>query len=156
MMKFKSLFRRGQQNHPPPQQQQQQQNLQSTTHQLQQVPLRQANSSSYVAGIEGKAEGNLLLQQQQQQEQQREVDNWGSGGREGGRGREAKGVAKATGKAASRMQELERELELSKKERARLEARLRECIVDSKRFQELSSELAALKVGSFKLCIVYF
>lgn len=152
MMKFKSLFRRGQQSHPPPssqhQQQQsiQQQQLQNSTNQLQQVQPRQA-SQSYASTLESRAAGS----QSQQQQQQSQLDNRTSGVREASRNHAAKSATKGLSNNSSRMQELERELELSRKERARLEACVRESAAEAKRLDELRNELAAIKVYRFSV-----
>ncbi|XP_076232659.1 cytospin-A isoform X4 [Calliopsis andreniformis] len=125
MMKFKSLFRRGQQNQPqlqPTQPQQQQQ--------LQQIPLRQAPSAS---SLEVKSENPP-------------IGNWNcSLGKEGNKSNSksncnSKGPAKG-----SRMQELEREIEVLRKERARLESNLREASCDVQNLHELRAELTSLK-----------
>ncbi|XP_071874082.1 uncharacterized protein isoform X4 [Bombus fervidus] len=115
----KSLFRRGQQQ-PPTQSQQQQQ---------QQIPLRQAPSAS---SLEAKNENPS-------------VGNWGSLGKEGAKGN-AKGSfnPKGPGKG-SRMQELEREIEVLRKDHARLESNLREASCDAQHLHELRAELTSLK-----------
>lgn len=118
MMKFKSLFRRGQ----PSQQQAAQQQQQSAS-------LRQAPSAS---SLEAKSDvpsaGN----------------NWAGslGGKEPARPKATTAAAKA-----SRMQELEREIEALRKDRARLEANLRDAAADAQNLRELRAELASLKVS---------
>lgn len=132
MMKFKSLFRRGQQNQQQPQQQPTQPQQQQ---QQQQISLRQAPSAS---SLEAKNENPP-------------VGNWGSFGKEGGKGN-AKGNYNTKGPAkGSRMQELEREIEVLRKERARLESNLRETSCDAENLHELRAELASLKV-TFQYC----
>lgn len=132
-MKFKSLFRRGQQN-------QAQQPTQPQQQQQQQIPLRQAPSAS---SLEAKTENPP-------------VGNWNcSLGKEGSKGNSksncnSKGPAKG-----SRMQELEREIEVLRKERARLESNLREASCDAQNLHELRAELATLKVN-FSLFISWF
>lgn len=138
MMKFKSLFRRGQQNQSPQPQPQQQQQPQPQQHQPaqpqqqqeQQIPLRQAASAS---SLEAKNENPA-------------VGNWGSLGKEGVKGN-PKGNYNSKGPAkGSRMQELEREIEVLRKERGRLESNLREASCDAENLRELRSELASIKV----------
>lgn len=119
-MKFKSLFRRGQPSQQSAQQQQQS------------APLRQASSAS---SLEAKSDvpstGN----------------NWAGslGGKEPARSKAttaSKGPAKA-----SRMQELEREIEALRKDRARLEANLHDALSDAQNLRELRVELSSLKVS---------
>ncbi|KAG7212091.1 hypothetical protein KM043_012443 [Ampulex compressa] len=109
----------------PSQPQQQQQPTQPQ--QQQQVPLRQAPSAS---SLEAKNE--------------QPAGNWGSLGKEAPRSNlkahHPKGPAKG-----SRMQELEREIELLRKDRARLETSLREASCDAQSLHELRAELASLK-----------
>lgn len=130
MMKFKSLFRRGQQTQqqqPPTQPQQQQQ-------QQQQNPLRQAPSAS---SLEAKNDNPS-------------VGNWSSLGKEASKGN-AKGNYNPKGPAkGSRMQELEREIEVLRKERARLESNLQEASCDAQNLHDLRAELASLKVTFLK------
>lgn len=121
-MKFKSLFRRGQ----PSQQQQQQQSAQQSAS-LRQVP----SASSLEAKSDVSPTGN----------------NWAGslGSKEPARPKvttASKGPAKA-----SKMQELEREVEALRKDRARLEANLRDAVSDVQNLRELHSELAAFKVS---------
>lgn len=135
-MKFKSLFRRGQ-----PSQQQQQQSAQQQ--QQQPTSLRQAPSAS---SLEAKSEilpaGN----------------NWtGSlSGKESARTNAKTTTAAAAAAAhqpkggpakAARMQELEREIEVLRKDRVRLEANLRDAACDAQNLRELRAELAVLKVS---------
>ncbi|EFN74241.1 Cytospin-A [Camponotus floridanus] len=118
MMKFKSLFRRGQPSQQSAQQQQQS------------APLRQASSAS---SLEAKSDvpstGN----------------NWAGslGGKEPARSK-ATTTSKGPGKA-SRMQELEREIEALRKDRAHLEANLHDALADAQNLRELRAELASLK-----------
>lgn len=145
MMKFKSLFRRGQPTQPQQQPTQPQQ-------QQQQSPLRQAPSAS---SLEAKSDSQS-------------AGNWScSLGKEGSKGN-SKGNYNSKGPAkGSRMQELEREIDDLRKERARLENNLRDASCDVHNLQELRDELASLKVtcpvnsylqrnhlrGSFKLIL---
>ncbi|XP_076639477.1 uncharacterized protein LOC143351615 isoform X1 [Colletes latitarsis] len=116
----------GQQNQ---QQSQQQPTQPQQQQQQQQIPLRQAPSAS---SLEAKNENPP-------------VGNWGSLGKEGGKGN-AKGNYNTKGPAkGSRMQELEREIEVLRKERARLESNLRETSCDAQNLHELRAELASLK-----------
>ncbi|XP_076220636.1 uncharacterized protein LOC116426205 isoform X2 [Nomia melanderi] len=116
-----------QQQQPQPQQQQPTQPQQQQ--QEQQIPLRQAASAS---SLEAKNENPA-------------VGNWGSLGKEGVKGN-SKGNYNSKGPAkGSRMQELEREIEVLRKERGRLESNLREASCDAQNFRELRSELASLK-----------
>lgn len=126
MMKFKSLFRRGQ----PSQQQ--------STQQPPPTSLRQAPSAS---SLEAKSDvaptGN----------------NWAGsiGGKEPARPNTAKAPvvvhqSKGGSAKASRMQELEREIEALRKDRARLEASLRDAACDAQILRDLRAELAAVKV----------
>ncbi|XP_076166952.1 uncharacterized protein LOC143146525 isoform X2 [Ptiloglossa arizonensis] len=116
----------GQQNQQQPQQQPTQPQQQQ---QQQQISLRQAPSAS---SLEAKNENPP-------------VGNWGSFGKEGGKGN-AKGNYNTKGPAkGSRMQELEREIEVLRKERARLESNLRETSCDAENLHELRAELASLK-----------
>ncbi|XP_076300712.1 uncharacterized protein LOC143218949 isoform X2 [Lasioglossum baleicum] len=125
---------RGQQNQPAQQQQQQQptqpQQLQQQQQQEQQhVPLRQAASAS---SLEAKNENPP-------------VGNWGSLGKEGSKGN-PKGNYNSKGPAkGSRMQELEREIEVLRKERGRLESNLREASCDAQNLRELQAELTSIK-----------
>ncbi|XP_076652306.1 uncharacterized protein LOC143358769 isoform X2 [Halictus rubicundus] len=127
---------RGQQNQPAqPQQQQQQQPTQPQQQQQQQqqeqqhVPLRQAASAS---SLEAKNENPP-------------VGNWGSLGKEGSKGN-PKGNYNSKGPAkGSRMQELEREIEVLRKERGRLESNLREASCDAQNLRELQAELTSIK-----------
>ncbi|XP_015116978.1 cytospin-A isoform X3 [Diachasma alloeum] len=132
MMKFKSLFRRGQQSHLPHQQQQTGHPSPPPQAQLQQQPQvaqclhpRQAPS---VSSLEGKNDNIQNV-------------NWQV--KDSVKGTKVHG--KSTGKNSNRMQELERELELLRKERARLEAGLRESTHDAKLLHELKTELAFVK-----------
>ncbi|XP_011301345.1 cytospin-A isoform X4 [Fopius arisanus] len=132
MMKFKSLFRRGQQSHLPHQQQQtgnssppQQAQLQQQPQVAQSLHPRQAPS---VSSLEGKNDNIQNV-------------NWQV--KDSVKGTKVHG--KSTGKNSNRMQELERELELLRQERARLEAGLRESTHDAKLFHELKIELAFVK-----------
>ncbi|KOX72039.1 Cytospin-A [Melipona quadrifasciata] len=73
------------------------------------------------------------------------VGNWGSLGKEGTRGNSKSSYnPKGPGKG-SRMQELEREIEVLRKERVRLESNLREVTCDAQNLRELRAELASLK-----------
>ncbi|XP_063988837.1 cytospin-A-like isoform X3 [Diachasmimorpha longicaudata] len=132
MMKFKSLFRRGQQSHLPHQQQQTGHPSPPAQAQLQQQPQvaqclhpRQAPS---VSSLEGKNDNIQNV-------------NWQV--KDSVKG--AKVHSKSTLKNSNRMQELERELELLRKERARLEAGIRESTHDAKLIHELKTELAFVK-----------
>ncbi|KAL6433198.1 hypothetical protein ACFW04_006431 [Cataglyphis niger] len=119
MMKFKSLFRRGQPSQQSAQQQQQS------------APLRQASSAS---SLEAKSDvpstGN----------------NWAGslGGKEPARSKATTAASKGPAKA-SRMQELEREIEALRKDRARLEANLHDAVSDAQNLRELRAELVSLK-----------
>ncbi|XP_076684255.1 cytospin-A isoform X8 [Andrena cerasifolii] len=110
-----------QQQPTQPQQQQQQQ---------QQSPLRQAPSAS---SLEAKSDSQS-------------AGNWScSLGKEGSKGN-SKGNYNSKGPAkGSRMQELEREIDSLRKERARLENNLRDASCDVHNLQELRDELASLK-----------
>lgn len=121
MMKFRSLFRRGQQ--PPTQSQQQQQ-------QQQQISLRQAPSAS---SLEVKNENSS-------------ADNWGSLGKEGAKGNTKSSYNSKGPSKGSRMQDLEREIEVLRKEHVRLESSLREASCDAQNLLELRTELTSLKV----------
>lgn len=120
MMKFRSLFRRGQQQ-PPTQSQQQQQ---------QQISLRQAPSAS---SLEAKNENSS-------------ADNWDSLGKEGAKGNAKSSYNPKGPNKGSRMQDLEREIEVLRKEQIRLESSLREASCDAQNLLELRAELASLKV----------
>lgn len=122
MMKFRSLFRRGQQQ-PPTQSQQQQQ-------QQQQISLRQAPSAS---SLEAKNENSS-------------ADNWDSLGKEGAKGNAKSSYNPKGPNKGSRMQDLEREIEVLRKEQIRLESSLREASCDAQNLLELRAELASLKV----------
>ncbi|KAG6802907.1 cytospin-A isoform X1 [Apis mellifera caucasica] len=118
--RHKSLFRRGQQQPPTQSQQQQQQ---------QQISLRQAPSAS---SLEVKNENSS-------------ADNWGSLGKEGAKGNAKSSYnPKGPGKG-SRMQDLEREIEVLRKEHVRLESSLREASCDAQNLLELRTELTSLK-----------
>ncbi|XP_043289657.1 cytospin-A isoform X2 [Venturia canescens] len=125
----------GQPSHPPAPQPQPNQ---------QQQTLRQANSSSFPS-VEGGKPDSCPQQQPQQTHQQQLSENWTAGGRDTSRSNAAKQSNKVSTKSSSRMQELEREVEILRKERSRLESRLRENSTDSKICEELRNELAALK-----------
>ncbi|KYM75876.1 Cytospin-A [Atta colombica] len=120
MMRLKSLFRRGQ----PSQQQSAQQQQQQQSASLCQAP----SASSLEAKSDVSPTGN----------------SWaGSLGKEPARSKATtatKGPAKA-----SKMQELEREVEALRKDRARLETNLRDAISDGQKLRELRVELATLK-----------
>ena len=74
------------------------------------------------------------------------MGNWGSLGKEGTKGNSKSSYnPKGPGKG-SRMQELEREIEVLRKERVRLESNLREAACDAQNLHELRAELASLKV----------
>ncbi|XP_076377680.1 uncharacterized protein LOC117227090 isoform X2 [Megalopta genalis] len=122
---------RGQQNQPaqqPQQQPTQPQQLQQQQEQ-QHIPLRQAASAS---SLEAKNENPT-------------VGNWGSLGKEGAKGN-PKGNYNSKGPAkGSRMQELEREIEVLRKERGRLESSLREASCEAQNLRELQAELASIK-----------
>lgn len=123
MMKFKSLFRRGQ-----PSQQQQQQSAQQSQ---QSASLRQVPSAS---SLEAKSDVSPT------------GNNWAGslGSKEPARPKVTaapKGPAKAY-----KMQELEREVEALRKDRARLEANLRDAVTDVQNLRELHAELATFKV----------
>ncbi|XP_043796901.1 cytospin-A-like isoform X4 [Apis laboriosa] len=117
----KSLFRRGQQQ-PPTQSQQQQQ-------QQQQISLRQAPSAS---SLEVKNENSS-------------TDNWGSLGKEGAKGNTKSSYNSKGPSKGSRMQDLEREIEVLRKEHVRLESSLREASCDAQNLLELRTELTSLK-----------
>ncbi|XP_061934359.1 cytospin-A isoform X7 [Apis cerana] len=121
MMKFRSLFRRGQQQ-PPTQSQQQQQ-------QQQQISLRQAPSAS---SLEVKNENSS-------------ADNWCSLGKEGAKGNAKNSYNPKGPTKGSRMQDLEREIEVLRKEHVRLESSLREASCDAQNLLELRAELTSLK-----------
>ncbi|KMQ88193.1 cytospin-a-like isoform x3 protein [Lasius niger] len=121
MMKFKSLFRRGQPSQQSAQQQQQS------------APLRQASSAS---SLEAKSDvpstGNTWA---------------GSlGSKEPARSKATTATSKGPAKA-SKMQELEREIETLRKDRARLEANLRDAVSDAHNLRELRAEVVSLKVS---------
>ncbi|XP_011258123.1 cytospin-A isoform X2 [Camponotus floridanus] len=103
---------------------------QSAQQQQQSAPLRQASSAS---SLEAKSDvpstGN----------------NWAGslGGKEPARSK-ATTTSKGPGKA-SRMQELEREIEALRKDRAHLEANLHDALADAQNLRELRAELASLK-----------
>jgi len=121
-MRLKSLFRRGQ----PSQQQSAQQQQQQQSASLCQAP----SASSLEAKSDVSPTGN----------------SWaGSLGKEPARPKATtttKGPAKA-----SKMQELEREVEALRKDRARLETNLRDAVSDGQKLRELRVELATLKVS---------
>lgn len=125
MMKFKSLFRRGQ----PSQQQ--------AAQQQQPASLRQAPSAS---SLEAKSDVSTA------------GNNWAGslGSKEPARSKATTAAAKGSAKA-SRMQELEREIEALRKDRARLEANLRDAASDVQNLRELRAELVSLKVSFEKL-----
>lgn len=132
MMKFKSLFRRGQQSHLQHQQPTtgQQQPTGQQQQQVAQSGLQQRQAAS-VSSLEGKTDNS-------------QGGPWPAVDRDSlAKGNISK--TKST-KNTTRMQELERELELLRKERARLEVSLRETSVDAKRLHELRTELSFLKV----------
>lgn len=109
------------QQQPPTQSQQQQQQ--------QQISLRQAPSAS---SLEVKNENSS-------------ADNWGSLGKEGAKGNAKSSYnPKGPGKG-SRMQDLEREIEVLRKEHVRLESSLREASCDAQNLLELRTELTSLK-----------
>ncbi|KAG5314212.1 CYTSA protein, partial [Acromyrmex insinuator] len=119
MMRLKSLFRRGQ----PSQQQSAQQQQQQQSASLCQAP----SASSLEAKSDVSPTGN----------------SWaGSLGKEPARPKATttKGPTKV-----SKMQELEREVEALRKDRARLEANLRDAVSDGQKLHELRVELATLK-----------
>ncbi|XP_070153752.1 cytospin-A isoform X5 [Polyergus mexicanus] len=99
--------------------------------QQQSAPLRQASSAS---SLEAKSDvpstGN----------------NWAGslGGKEPARSKATTTASKAPAKA-SRMQELEREIEALRKDRARLEANLHDAVSDARNLRELRAELVSLK-----------
>jgi hypothetical protein len=126
MMKFKSLFRRGQPSQQQAAQQQQQQP----------ASLRQAPSAS---SLEAKSDVSSA------------GNNWAGslGSKEPARPKATTAAAKGSAKA-SRMQELEREIEALRKDRARLEANLRDAASDVQNLRELRAELASLKVSRQK------
>lgn len=125
MMKFKSLFRRGQPSQQQQQSAQQQQQQQSAS-------LRQAPSAS---SLEVKSDvppsGNSWAGSLGSKEPARPKVTTAS-----------KGAAKA-----SKMQELEREVEALRKDRARLEANLRDADADVRNLRELHAELTVFKVS---------
>ncbi|KAK2584412.1 hypothetical protein KPH14_006794 [Odynerus spinipes] len=112
------------------QQSQQQQQSTQGPQQQQQVPLRQAPSAS---SLETKTDSLS-------------TENWSSVGKEvprsnaKGQQQHHKGPAKG-----SRMQELEREIEILRKDRVRLEANLRDASNDAQCLRDLKAELASLK-----------
>lgn len=133
MMKFKSLFRRGQQSHLPHQQQQTVNPSPPPQSQLQQqpqvAPLMHPRQAPSASTIEAKSDNLQNV-------------NWQV--KDSVKGPKVHG--KTIGKNSNRMQELERELELLRKERTRLEASLRETTHDAKLLHELKTELAFVKV----------
>ncbi|KAL6433193.1 hypothetical protein ACFW04_006431 [Cataglyphis niger] len=104
---------------------------QSAQQQQQSAPLRQASSAS---SLEAKSDvpstGN----------------NWAGslGGKEPARSKATTAASKGPAKA-SRMQELEREIEALRKDRARLEANLHDAVSDAQNLRELRAELVSLK-----------
>ncbi|XP_043796900.1 cytospin-A-like isoform X3 [Apis laboriosa] len=110
------------QQQPPTQSQQQQQ-------QQQQISLRQAPSAS---SLEVKNENSS-------------TDNWGSLGKEGAKGNTKSSYNSKGPSKGSRMQDLEREIEVLRKEHVRLESSLREASCDAQNLLELRTELTSLK-----------
>ncbi|XP_072758747.1 uncharacterized protein [Anoplolepis gracilipes] len=104
---------------------------QSAQQQQQSAPLRQASSAS---SLEAKSDvpstGN----------------NWAGslGGKEPARSKATSTTSKSTAKAC-RMQEMEREIEALRKDRARLEASLHDAVSEAQNLRELHSELVSLK-----------
>ncbi|KAG5347523.1 CYTSA protein, partial [Acromyrmex charruanus] len=120
MMRLKSLFRRGQ----PSQQQSAQQQQQQQSASLCQAP----SAFSLEAKSDVSPTGN----------------SWaGSLGKEPARPKATTATKGPT--KASKMQELEREVEALRKDRARLEANLRDAVSDGQKLRELRVELATLK-----------
>ncbi|XP_012288465.1 cytospin-A isoform X2 [Orussus abietinus] len=118
--------RGGQHSHSSQQQQGQHSHQQQVP-----VPLRQASSAS---SLEGTHETGCS------------AATWGAAPPKEPSSRASNlPAAKSAAKTSARMQELERELEILRKERARLEADLRDAACDSQRIRELRAELAALK-----------
>ncbi|KAK0169674.1 hypothetical protein PV328_011689 [Microctonus aethiopoides] len=139
MMKFKSLFRRGQQSHL----QHQQSSTGQQNHHQQQSNIQQQQQQQQVAS-------NVLHQRQAPSVSSLEgkTDNLQAGSWSIDKDISVKSNIKAkhaSTKNSVRMQELERELELLRKERARLEANLKEMSVDVKRLHELRAEITFLK-----------
>ncbi|PBC26806.1 Cytospin-A [Apis cerana cerana] len=110
------------QQQPPTQSQQQQQ-------QQQQISLRQAPSAS---SLEVKNENSS-------------ADNWCSLGKEGAKGNAKNSYNPKGPTKGSRMQDLEREIEVLRKEHVRLESSLREASCDAQNLLELRAELTSLK-----------
>ncbi|KAK0082351.1 hypothetical protein PV326_007226, partial [Microctonus aethiopoides] len=138
-MKFKSLFRRGQQSHL----QHQQSSTGQQNHHQQQSNIQQQQQQQQVAS-------NVLHQRQAPSVSSLEgkTDNLQAGSWSIDKDISVKSNIKAkhaSTKNSVRMQELERELELLRKERARLEANLKEMSVDVKRLHELRAEITFLK-----------
>lgn len=121
MMKFKSLFRRGQPS-----------SHQQSAQQQQSASLRPAPSAS---SLEAKNDVSPV------------GNNW-AGSVANKEPVRTKATSPAKGPAkVSRMQELEREIEVLRKDRARLEANLRDAATDAQALRELRAELVALKVS---------
>lgn len=144
MMKFKSLFRRGQQSHLQHQQSSTGQQNHHQQQQQQQSNIQQQQQQQQVAS-------NVLHQRQAPSVSSLEgkTDNLQAGSWSIDKDISVKSNIKAkhaSTKSSVRMQELERELELLRKERARLEANLKEMSVDVKRLHELRAEITFLKV----------
>ncbi|XP_066584014.1 cytospin-A isoform X7 [Prorops nasuta] len=117
---------KGQATSQPQQQSQQQPTAQSQ----QQVGLRQAPS---VSSLEVKSESAA-------------TGHWSSlTGKDNGRSNNAKQHQSKGPSKGSRMQELEREIEVLRKERACLEANLRDATCDAQALHQLRTELASLK-----------
>ncbi|XP_071633005.1 cytospin-A isoform X5 [Temnothorax longispinosus] len=117
----------------PSQQQQQQQQQQSAQQQQQQpAPLRQVPSAS---SLEAKSDVSPT------------GNSWAGslGSKEPARPKVTTTSSKGPAAKASKMQELEREVEALRKDRARLEANLRDATSDIQNLRELHAELAAFK-----------
>lgn len=146
MMKFKSLFRRGQHS-------QQQQQQQSTQQPQQQVPvLRQAPSAS---SLEAKNHDNNT--QTGLRPLAKEANN--KSNKTTGTHNTIKGSGDAGGgpvKGPDRMQELENEIDILRKERIRLESDLKGANCDIQSLAELKAELSTIKVRIINFFFLFY
>lgn len=138
-MKFKSLFRRGQQNHGSHQKQHRGQRHSQTHHHHQQQMLQQQvnsaqTSSSEIGARRSSSEATVTW-----------VSSSASGNTSGGT--KAK-VGMTQADYIAKMHELERECESLKMERTRLEASYRNAVnlAEARRFEDRDVEIAHLKV----------
>lgn len=177
MMKFKSLFRRGQQSHSSHQKQQlrhrqsQNHNQQQVapSNQMQALPLEaKSGTASGVAWHSSSTSSSSTGRESNSVLPATSVNSRSNGPSGGGGNRQSQGstisaknpvgsgppVAARTSLPAdyiARMQEIERENDILRKERARLEATLRNAAncVDTRRYDEQYAELAYIKVCIF-------